>query len=211
MNTDYYRSVYASLRGAMIDRANGDREEDAVLVDMGAVHIALKKEIPSSALLVAYSMLYYPGWMKEGAKGGLVPIGKRIEDFVGGIANPRFNLLFNIEMAMIAAAVGSYAGFVKLHYSPVIQTTMVNPNMESPIVLETHRLINERNLKIKDARDVFIDLMKQDDYAVNVPLADDYIANATFITENTAAIDQEYTANVQQVDFSGEFKGADEE
>lgn len=210
MSKDYYKNIYMSLRSAMIDRENGDEEADAILVNVGAVHIALKKEIPSSALLAAYSMLYYPGWLKEGANNGLIPIGKQIEQFVGGVDNPKFKLLFNIELAMIAAAIGSYAGFLKLHYSPVLETTMVNVNMESPIVKETHRLVNEEGLTFKDAREVFISLMKQDDYAVNVPLADDYIANATFITEKTAAVDEEYTAEVQQIDLSAEFEGADE-
>ena len=210
MGTDHYQSVYMSLRGAMIDRANGDKEEDAVLINLGAVHIALKKEIPSSALLIAYSMLYYPGWMKEGYNSKLTPVGKRIENFIGGIDNPRFNLLFNPEMAMIAAAIGSYAGFLNLHYSSMLKTTMVNVNTDSAIVQETRRLIVEENRQFVHARDTFIELMKQDDYAVTVPLADDYIANARFITENTAAIDQEYTASVEQVDFSAEFEGADE-
>lgn len=209
MSTDHYQTVYMSLRGAMIDRANGDKEEDATLINLGAVHIALKKEIPSSALLIAYSMLYYPGWMQEGYKEGLTPVGKRIEDFIGGINNPHFNLLFNPEMAMIAAAVGAYAGFINLHYSAVAGTTMVNVNTDSPIVQETRRLIVEESRRFVHARDTFIELMKNDDYAVNVPLADDYIANASFIAENEASIDGEYTAEVQHVDLSTEFEGAD--
>lgn len=209
MNTDHYQTVYMALRAAMVDRKNGDLEQDAVLVNVGAVHIALKKEIPSSALLIAYSMLYYPKWLKEAKGDNLVAVGKRIEQFVGGIENPNFNLLFNAEMAVIASAIGSYAGFLNLHYSPVLHTTMINPNMETPIVKETHRLINERNLTFADARDTFIELMKEDDYAVNVPLADDYIANATFIAEASIDADGEYTAEVEQVDFAAEFEGAD--
>ena len=207
--TKHYENVYMALRGSMIDRDMGDKEEDAVLIDMGASHIALKKAIPSSAILIAYSMLYYPGWMKEGYKEGLNPISKKVEEFDGGVNNPKFKMFFNIQMVMIAAAVGSYAGLWTLKYSKMLHTTMITPNLEHPVVQETRRRINEGST-FKDARDTFIELMKNDDYAIKIPLADDYIANAKFVPLATAAVDEDYIAETKHLDLSQQFEGADE-
>lgn len=209
--TKHYENVYMALRGSMIDRDMGDKTEDSVLIDMGASQIALKESIPSSAVLIAYSMLYYPQWMKEGYAEGLNPISKKVEEFDGGVHNPNFKMFFNIQMVMIAAAVGSYAGLWTLHYSKLLHTTMITPNLDHPVVKETRRRIVEEKIGFKDARDTFIELMKNDDYAIEIPLADDYIANATFVPMATAAVDTDYIADTQHLDLSHEFEGADEQ
>jgi hypothetical protein len=206
----FYKNVYTSLRSAMIDRNQGDKVEDAKLVDFVAGQIALKPEIPSAALLISYSMLYYPGWLNDGTNTdyGLVPVSHTIEDFLGGVENPKFPLLFNVHMGMIAMAVGIYAGLWKVSYSQVLQTILIAPNMESPLVKETAARIKKDQLTFTDARDVFIELMQQEEYKGDIALADDYVANATFIAEAGASVDDDATAKIEeaiQVDFSKDF------
>lgn len=212
--TSYYKSIYTSLRASMIDRDMGDKPEDAILIDFVSAKVALKPEIPSAALLIAYSMLYYPGWLPGGYDKGLVPVGHTVETFVGGVENPAFPLLFNIEMAMIALAVGRYADLWTVQYSPFLQTILVNPNLNNPLVKETRKRIVEEQLTFSNARDVFIELMKQEEYKGDIPLADDYVANASFIAEAEATVDMsgdskeyERKSHSIQVDMADEFRG----
>lgn len=116
INKDYYKNVYMSLRSALINRDMGDKLEDAVLIDCGIAKLAVKEVIPSSALLISYSMLYYPQWL-ETYQEDIGPISLPIEKFIGGVDNPFFRLLYNPQLAMIAAAIGSYADFWTLSYS----------------------------------------------------------------------------------------------
>lgn len=209
---EYYKNVYTSLRSAMIDREMGDKPEEAVLIDFVSAKVALKPLIPSSALLIAYSMLYYPNWLNDGRSTDheLVPIISRpIEDFVGGVENYRFPLLFNINMGMIAVAVGVYAKLWTVQYSRIMQTIMISPNIDHPLVKETQRQIKQERLDYTQARKVFIELMSQEEYSIDMPLADDYIANASFIQEASARVDDsgEYAKQVQEIDpsyFRGE-------
>ena len=203
-NTDYYKNVYMSLRASLIDRNNGDKVEDAVFVDCGIAKLALKPEVPSPALLIAYSMLYYPKWLGT-ATDEFPPVSKPIEHFIGGANNPNFRLLYNPEVAMIAAGIGAYAELWTLHYSKIQGTTMITPNMDNPLVKETHRRVISDNLTFKNAREVFIELMMDEQYASIVPLADDYIANASFIAENVASNDEPYPVEAQTLDLSKEF------
>lgn len=206
----FYEHIYASLRGAMIDRNHGDKLDEAVLIDFKSAQVALKKEIPSAALLIAYSMLYYPNWLNNSSvEQGFEPSMMPIENFIGGVNNYKFPLLFNIYMGMIAAAVGNYAGLYKLKYSPILQTTVIIPNMENSLVKETQRMIKENHLTYKDARDIFIYLMQQEEYRGDIPLADDYIANATFIPDVIASKDNDDWIKTQKtiaVDFKKEFE-----
>lgn len=188
MNNSYYKNVYMSLRSSLINRDMGDKLEDAVLVDCGIAKLALKEAVPSSALLIAYSMLYYPQWL-ETHQEDIGPVSMPIEKFIGGVNNPNFRLLFNPQLAMIAAAIGSYAEFWTLNYSKIRGTTMIKPNMDNPLVKETLRRIKEDQVTFAEAREVFIELMTDDTFAAIVPLADDYIANASFIAENAASAD----------------------
>ncbi len=209
--TDYYQNVYASLRGAMIDRDAGDKTEDAVMVDFISAKVALKEHIPSSALLIAYSMLYYPGWLDTGDED-ILPIGRPVENFAGGVENSAFPLLFNIHMTMIAVAVGIYAKLWTIQYSHVMGTILIYPNMNNPLVQETQRRIRSERLSFSHAREVFIELMQREEYALEVPLADDYIANANFIIEAEASVDmtddvKEYTEKINQVVDPAYFRG----
>lgn len=209
----FYESIYTSLRSAMIDRDMGDNPEEAVVIDFVSAQVALKPEIPSAALLISYSMLFYPTWLATADPSvGKVAIGKTVEEFMGGVNNPNFPLLFNPELTMIAVAVGIRAGFWKIHYSSVLHTILINPNMENPLVLKTREMILEHGLNFSNARDLFIELMQQEEYAADVPLADDYIANATFIPDAEASVDSvpEYAKEAMAVDLSKEFKGANQ-
>lgn len=207
----FYEHVYASLRSAMIDRDHGDKLEDSVLVDFKSAQVALKKEIPSAALLISYSMLFYPKWLNDGrgTDQGLVPVAKVVEDFVGGTENFRFPLLFNIHMGMIAVAVGVYAGLWTVKYSAILQTVMINPNMDNPLVKETQRQIKNNELTYKNARELFVQLMQQEQYKGEIMLADDYVANAAFIEDASVSVEDDANEMIQQaieVDFSKEFK-----
>lgn len=206
--TSYYNHVYTALRSSMIDRDMGDKEEDAVLIDFKSAIVALKPEIPSAALLISYSMLFYPNWLASGYKENLVPVGHKVEDFVGGVENPMFPLLFNTEMAMIALAVGRQADLWDVHYSVVLGTILINPNLDNPLVKETRKRIATEQLGFPEARNLFIELMKQEEYKGNIPLADDYVANAKFIEEASVAVDTDANAMIQeamQVDFKDTF------
>ncbi len=202
MNNSYYKNVYMSLRNSMINREMGDKLEDAVLIDCGEMKLALKEAVPSSALLIAYSMLYYPKWLSTGEK----PVAMPIEKFIGGVNNPHFRLLFNPYLAMIAASIGSYAGFWTLEYSKLQRTVMITPNVSNPLVAETLRRIRDEQITFAEAREVFIELMTDDTYAATVPLADDYIANASFIADQSASSDGGYEGEVNVVDFAESFE-----
>lgn len=211
-----YENVYTALRSALIDRDMGDKEEDAVLIDFVSAELALKPSIPSAALLISYSMLYYPNWLRDAKPGlGKPPVGLTIEKFIGGPQNIMYPIIPNIHLSLIAVAVGVYAGFWTIKYSEILRTIIINPAMDKPIVRRTHELLKENpELTYSNARDIFIELMQEDEYAEGIPLADDYIANASFITEATAAIDkdaEEYVQQVKQmnVDLSKDFGGLD--
>lgn len=209
--TSYYKSIYTSLRSAMIDRDMGDDPNDAVVIDFVSAQVALKPEVPSAALLISYSMLFYPNWLADADPSiGKPPMGKTVEEFMGGVNNPGFPLLFNPELTMIATAIGIHAGLWTIHYSNVLGTVFINPNMENPLVLKTREMILENGLNFTNARDVFIELMQQEKYVGNIRLEDDYIANATFIPEAQASVDEipDYAKEAMSVDLSGEFKGA---
>lgn len=201
MNNSYYKNVYMSLRNSMINREMGDKVEDAVLIDCGESKLALKEAVPSSALLIAYSMLYYPKWLGNKKEPTALPI----EKFIGGVNNPHYRLLFNPHLAMIAAAIGSYAGFWTLSYSKLQRTVLIKPNLDNALIAETSRRIREEQLTMSQAREVFIELMTDDTYAAVVPLADDYIANASFIAEQTVKADEGYEAVTNTVDLSDSF------
>lgn len=206
--TSYYNHVYTALRSSMIDRDMGDKEEDAVLIDFKSAIVALKPEIPSAALLISYSMLFYPNWLANGYKENLVPVARPVEDFVGGVENTFFPLLFNTEMAMIALAVGRQADLWDVHYSVVLGTVLINPNLNNPLVKETQKRIVNDGLGFTQARDLFIELLKQEEYKGNIPLADDYVANAKFIEEASASVDSDANAKIEeamQVDFKDTF------
>lgn len=209
--TSYYKSIYTALRSAMVDRDMGDKIEEAVHVDFISAQVALKPEVPSAALLVSYSMLFYPEWLASADPSvGKVAIGKQVEEFMGGVDNPRFPLLFNPELTMIAVAIGIHAGLWKITYSEVLGTIFINPNIENPLVLKTREMILENKLTYSNARDVFVELMQQEEYAAGINFADDYIANATFIPEAEASVDSvpEYAKEAMSVDLSKDFKGA---
>lgn len=206
---DYYNHIYTALRSSMINRDEGDKPEDAVLIDFKSAQVALKPDIPSAALLISYSMLFYPGWLKNSDPAtGQVPVGYTIETFIGGVDNPAYPLLFNIELGMIALAVGCYAGYWTVHYSTILGTILVNPIMENPLYVETRRRIIQDNLTFANARDVFVELMQNEEYKGTVSLADDYVANAKFIQDASASIDEDANERIQQameVDFRKEF------
>lgn len=210
----YYQSIYTALRAAMIDRDMGDKEEDAVLVNFTSAQVALKPAIPSAALLISYSMLFHPAWLRTAQpEKGLDPVGQTVELFIGGMDNPRFPLLFNIHMGMIATAVGVYAGLWTVKYSTILKTIILNPCMDNPLVRKTYELLKENpEITYSNARDIFIELMQQEEYAQGIFLADDFIANASFIVEAEASIDvdpKEYMEQVKSmnVDLSKEFGG----
>lgn len=198
----YYKHVYAALRSAMIDRDMGDKEEDAVLIDFKSAQVALKPSIPSAALLIAYSMLYYPRWLNTAdTERGLVPVGLPIEEFLGGTDNYKFPLLYNVNLGMIAVAVGCYAKLWTIQYSHILGTVMINPNMESPLVKMTHHMMkNNPELNYTHARDIFVELMQQEEFSEGIFLADDYVANAKFIAEAEATV--ETTADEMKEQFS---------
>jgi hypothetical protein len=212
--TSYYKHIYTSLRSAMIDRDMGDKEEEAVLVDFVSGQIALKPSVPSAALLVSYSMLFYPNWLNQAnPEQNIEPVAPTIEDFLGGANNPKFPLLFNVHLGMIAAAIGVYAGLWKVQYSHVLRTILIQADMAHPLVRETYEQIKrEPNLTYSNARELFIELMQQEEYAQGIYLADDFIANASFIkeaeatAESTAQEIQEMQS--KSVDLSAYFKGA---
>lgn len=213
--THYYQNVYTALRSAMVDRDMGDSIEDAILIDFKSAHVALKKEIPSAALLISYSMLYYPSWLSNARpEVKKPPLGLQIEHFIGGVDNPKYPLLFNIHMGMIALAVGCYANLWTIKYSDIIGTVLVSPNMNNPLVTKTRELIMENKLTYSDARNVFIELMQQEEYQQGVLLADDFIANATFIEQDIVTADStdpnERIQNAFQVDLSKDFGGISE-
>lgn len=209
----YYKHIYAALRSAMIDRDMGDKEEEAVLIDFKSAQVALKPELPSAALLISYSMLYYPNWLNTADPSkGLVPVGRPIEDFIGGTENYKFPLTYNIHLAMIAVAVGCYAKLWTVQYSHILGTIMINPNMESPLVQKTlEMLTHNKDLNYTHARDIFVELMQQEEYAQGIILADDYVANAKFIAEAEATVEttaEEMKEQVSKsVDLSDYFKG----
>lgn len=199
--TNYYEHIYTALRSAMIDRDMGDKPEDAILVNFVSAQVALKKEIPSAALLIAYSMLYYPNWINDSDPIiGTPPVSKTVETFIGGVENPPYPLLFNIHMGMIAVAVGCYANLWTIKYSTILETILIQPNMSHPLVLKTRELIIENKLNYTHARDVFIELMQQEEYKQDIILADDYVANATFIPEDEV--------NVEETDSNERIRGA---
>lgn len=206
---DYYNHIYTALRSSMIDRDAGDKPEDAVLIDFKSAQVALKPEIPSAALLISYSMLFYPGWLKGAdSVAGIAPAAHTIETFIGGKENYRFPLLFNIELGMIALAVGCYAGLWTVKYSTILGTVLVSPNMDNPLVIETRKRIVADNLGFSYARTVFVELMQNEEYKGNIILADDYVANATFIQDASASMDDDVEQRIQeamQVDFSDTF------
>ena len=204
--TTYYKHVYSALRGAMVNRDMGDKEEDAVLVDFVSAQVALRPELPSAAVLIAYSALYYPGWL---AKDN--PSSKTVESLLGGVENPNYPLLYNVQLGMIAVAVGVYAGLWTVQHSKLLGTILITPNMDSPLVVETAKLIQgDPHLTYKEARDIFVELMQQEEYASGVVLADDYVANASFIQQASISADDaaDYQRQTQAVDLSKEFGGA---
>jgi hypothetical protein len=160
-------------------------------------------------LLISYSMLFYPNWLNTAKpEVGKPAIGRQIENFLGGTENLFYPLLFNVHMGMIAMAVGVYAGLWKVQYSHVLNTIMINPNLESPLVLKTLDMLKANpELNYTNARDIFIELMQQEEYAQGIFLADDYVANASFIAEAEASVDgdvTEYIEKVKTVDFGGD-------
>lgn len=179
MNKNYER-IYMSLRNALANE--DDNLDDVVYVKFDKTSIALKKEIPSTSLLLVYSMLYYKGWLEE-----VTITPKPIDNFIGGNNNPHFKLLFKPELAVIAAAIGSYAGIFDLEYSSILGTTLITPRLGNPLVDKTVDLINNQKVGFQEAREVFIELMSDPDIGCLFPLADDYIANAKFIEENHAS------------------------
>lgn len=176
--------IYAALRAAMVDR---DRDTDHewnnhVIVQVGPeVQFALKQEIPSGAMLISYMMLYYPGFLDRcmTQASWFVPA----TPWVGGELNEKMPLFSSEILVGIAIAVGQYAGFIQVGSHPITQQVIIRANTAMPFVQRTHQLINENGLIITDARDVFIELMQDEEFRPAVPVADDYIANTSWIIE----------------------------
>lgn len=181
-----YQHIYATLRSALIDR---DRDpsfivDNAVIVGIGPNQFALRRYVPSGALLVAYSMLFYPQFLD---------IAEQKPDWyayaklwLGGEQNTKYPLLFNEVVGGIATAVGVYAGFIKAAWLP--EGIAIRPNFDHPMVKKTHELIRENGLELKDAKDTFVELMQLEEYAKDILVADDFIANR-FIAEFDVTVD----------------------
>jgi hypothetical protein len=175
-----YQHIYSTLRSALVDR---DRDpsfivDDCVIVGFGKDQFALRKYVPSGALLVAYSMLFYPGFLDVTERNPYWMLYARV--WLGGEQNPKYPLLPNEIMAGIAIAVGVYAGFIKA--IGMTEGVAIRPNFDHPMVKKTHELIRENGLELKDAKQTFIELMQQEEYAKDILVADDFIANP-FIAE----------------------------
>lgn len=181
----FYQHIHTALRSALVDR---DRDavqvvESARIIDFGSMQYAVKNEIPSGAALIAYSMLFYPNWLKDSTFEYPKPLAAR--EFSGGEDNKSFNLLVNPGMLMIALAVGAYAGFF-VPMNSQLGVFSVYPNHSNPLVNKTQKLIQEHQLRPEHARQVFIELMQDEEYRGTINLADDYIANTSWIEVYTA-------------------------
>lgn len=181
-----YQHIYSTLRSALVDR---DRDpsfivDDCVIVGFGEDQFALRKYTPSGALLVAYSMLFYPQFLDIAEQRPNWLAYAKL--WLGGEQNTKYPLLPNPVMAGIAVAVGVYAGFIRAVWTP--EGLSIRPNFDHPMVKKTHELIRENGLELKDAKQTFIELMQQEEYAKDILVADDFIANP-FIAEFDVSVD----------------------
>lgn len=183
LNTNV-QHIYSALRSALVDRDRDTDEEydNHIIVQIDDVQFALKKEVPSGALLISYMMLYYPGLLERcHTDEKIMFIGRA---WVGGEANTKMPIFVSDMLFGIALAIGTYAGFIQTIRHPQLGEIMLRPNMMTPMVSRSRELIRENDLTILDARDVFIELMQDEEFRVSIPVADDYIANTSWIIES---------------------------
>lgn len=181
-----HQHIYSTLRSALVDR---DRDpsfivDNAVIVTIGEDQFALKQSVPSGALLVAYTMLFRPGFMETAANSPQW-FGNG-HYWIGGDANPHFPIFANPTIASIAIAVGVYAGI--LQAMPTNTGVHLRPRFDTPMVSRTLELMRQNNAGLKEAKDLFIELMQDEQYRLTVPVADDFIANP-FIAEFGVGVD----------------------
>jgi hypothetical protein len=186
-----YQSIYAVLRAALVDRQRDtdDEIQEAVYVDIMGNEIALKKEVPSGALLLAYTMLYQSDFLStDPAERNKFAY---LQNWLGGSANPEYPLMPSEMLLAITTAVGIYANFFHFRKSPVNQLATIAPNYDNPLVVKTAELIQENDLTYYDAKEVLIELLQDEQYNTMVPpLADDFIANHTFIQDTIITLEQ---------------------
>lgn len=145
-----YQHVYQALRNSLVDR---DRDEDIVLAQSVVVKTpdgayGMKKELPSTAYLISYSMLFLSPWLKESPL--FQPKFISINEFAGGEENSDFPFLFNEHIVNLAVAVGVYSGLFNATKHPVSNETVLIPNYQNPLVRRTRELILEHDLTYKE-------------------------------------------------------------
>ncbi|MNP51604.1 hypothetical protein D3C76_1459420 [compost metagenome] len=106
--------------------------------------------------------------------------------WLGGEANPNFPIFANDVIASIAIAVGVYAGIIQA--MPTGTGVHLRPRFDTPMVKRTWEVVQANNLTLKDAKDLFITLMQDEEFRLDVPVADDFIANP-FIAEFGVGVD----------------------
>ncbi|WP_422661819.1 hypothetical protein ACK8P5_26040 (plasmid) [Paenibacillus sp. EC2-1] len=189
LKTLNYQHIYSVLRSAMVDR---DRDitmviEDVVLIPVGKTEFALKKDVPSGALLISYMMLFYPNFIRRCAddKNWVIPA----LPWLGGRRNKKMPLFEDELLVGIALAIGKYAGILEVYTHDILDQIVIRANTLCPMVIRTMELIEENNLGLDDARELFISLMQDDEYRLFVSLADDYVANTSWIIEDSISAD----------------------
>lgn len=194
MKEKTYAHIHSVLRATLIDRQRDPQDviDETVLVNFGVFSVALKPEIPSGAALVAYTMLFHPKLIEQPDR--LI----NATEFVGGEANHNYSLLFDETMASMAMAVGVHLGLINVKYSEIMNRLVVSANLETPIVKRTYELVKENHLGITHAKQLLIDLLTMEEFAGTLPLADDFIANHTFIEEVIHAVDMSMEEHIEQ-------------
>lgn len=196
-----HQHIYSTLRSALVDR---DRDpsfivDNAVIVAIGPDQFALKQAIPSGALLVAYMLLFRPGFMSA-AQNNPAWFGNG-HYFLGGDANKNFPLFSNEIVASIAIAVGVYAGIIQA--MPSAAGVHIRPRFDTPMVKETLNIMTRDSVTLNDAKDLFIELMQNEEFRLTVPVADDYIANP-FIAELSLGIESSIEDARRVMEIHGE-------
>ncbi len=182
-----HQHVYSSLRSALIDRDRDPTfiQENGILLTIGDDAVALKKSVPSFPLFISYTMLFWPNFIQASKihpQKAWPAVG-----WIGGEANISYPVLFNETMGLIAIAIGVYAGFIEA-YRNNQGITVIRANTNSAFVLKTHERMMENDLTLADAKELFIELMQDEQCAGHLLVADDYIANK-FIEEFTVGND----------------------